>query len=314
MIELRILRHLVALAEYGSYKKAAKAVHLSQPALTKSVQHAERHYRVPLFDRKSRPVTPTPQGQVVIQRARAILSATDAIPGDLAALSDCAVGQLTLGAGPVIAEAFVPQVLGRLVKKYPGLTVRVRVGDWIELQRAILRDEIELFIAGIDDLADEPAFQAIPVITEPMLWFSRPGHPLSHRRRVRPADLLAYPLVLPSMPVWQKGWLEEVQRQASRTATVHIVDDCSIVKQIVRSTDGVGAATPSILADDLRLRRFVQLAVQGQPALIHTGIVHIKNRTLTPAAKAFIVEVQMLAHPRSVTQNEGKLGGVGSGD
>ena len=66
MVEVRQLRHLLAVAEHGNFHRAARAVHLSQPALTKSIQQLERQFGATLFDRTGRRVEPTPMIDVVV--------------------------------------------------------------------------------------------------------------------------------------------------------------------------------------------------------------------------------------------------------
>ena len=72
-IELRHLRHALALAEHGNFARAAEALHLSQPALTRSLQALEAQVGEQLFDRSHREVTPTTMGELLLQHARQLL-------------------------------------------------------------------------------------------------------------------------------------------------------------------------------------------------------------------------------------------------
>ena len=80
MAEISQLQHLLAVVEHGGFRRAAEAVHLTQPALTKSVQNLEESFGTPLLERRARPIVPTPFGEIVIAGARRIPSAAPPQP------------------------------------------------------------------------------------------------------------------------------------------------------------------------------------------------------------------------------------------
>ena len=85
-MDLRHYEHIVALAENGNFRKAAETVHISTPALTKSIQKSEAFFDVKLFDRTRSGITPTPFGDVIVRKARILLKEAGEISSDVKSL------------------------------------------------------------------------------------------------------------------------------------------------------------------------------------------------------------------------------------
>ncbi len=112
MNDLRQLRHFVALAEHGHFARAAEAVNLSQPALSRSIQALESQLGCPLLDRHSRGFSLTAHGRLVLEHARRLLAGSRALSNAVSKLGNLQSGELRLGAGPYPAARLVPRALG----------------------------------------------------------------------------------------------------------------------------------------------------------------------------------------------------------
>ena len=99
-MDLRRYAHLVALAEEGSFRRAAERTHLSQPAFSRSILAAEEELGMALFKRGGRKVACTPAGSFVVERIRAVLHASSNLDRDLAMFRDGLSGDVRLGMGP----------------------------------------------------------------------------------------------------------------------------------------------------------------------------------------------------------------------
>jgi DNA-binding transcriptional LysR family regulator len=123
MIELRHLYQILMLAEKGTFRKAASELHISQPALTKSIQKAESFFDVRLFERTPNGVEPTTFGKVIAARASLLLRDADAITRDVRIMARLDGGELRVGIGPYIVEAIKGQVIGGFLKSGIGGTL-----------------------------------------------------------------------------------------------------------------------------------------------------------------------------------------------
>lgn len=125
-LEIRQIRLVKALVEYGNFARAAKALSMTQPGLSKAIQHQEQHLGVKLFDRNKREVTPTvfwsAHPAVWFQHAPG-----SGGNGAGSALAQSVSGELIIGTGPIPAETFLGTALGKLATRHPRLHIRVIV-------------------------------------------------------------------------------------------------------------------------------------------------------------------------------------------
>jgi LysR family transcriptional regulator, hydrogen peroxide-inducible genes activator len=118
---LRQLRHFAALAEHRHFGRAAQACHVTQSTLSASVAELEALLAVPLVDRTTRRLVLTPMGETVVERARAILDATESLVRDAAEAKEPLSGTLRLGVIPTIGPFLLPRILPRLRRAFPKL-------------------------------------------------------------------------------------------------------------------------------------------------------------------------------------------------
>lgn len=110
MIETRLLHQVVILAETRGYAKAAKMLHLSQPALSRSIQQLESRIGQRLFDRSRQQIQLTEAGLLFVNRARGLLARGDDLEREVRLLNESRGGQLNMGAGPYPAELILKPV------------------------------------------------------------------------------------------------------------------------------------------------------------------------------------------------------------
>lgn len=118
---LRQLRHFTALAEHGHFGRAAQACSVTQSTLSASVAELEALLEVPLVDRTTRKLVLTPTGETLVERARDILEASEALVRDMAEAKEPLAGPLRLGVIPTIGPFLLPRILPRLRRAFPKL-------------------------------------------------------------------------------------------------------------------------------------------------------------------------------------------------
>ena len=143
-LDLRALRQLLALADHGSFGRAAAALRMTQPALSRSMKGLEAEVGAELFERSPTGAVPTDEGRLLIERARDLVRAADELDRELLRRRVPGAGQIVLGAGPYPGETIVPAALTRFMAAHPLVRVRVVVrGDWDELLRRLRARELE---------------------------------------------------------------------------------------------------------------------------------------------------------------------------
>src|SRR5213080_2307913 len=128
-MDLRRWIHVVALADRRSFVRAAEQVHLSQPALTRSIQAAEAELGLLLFDRRAHEVVPTPAGEFIVARARELVFNGRNLERDIDLYRHQGLGDLAFGAGPFPAATFLPPLLAEIHREHPAIDLRVEIAN-----------------------------------------------------------------------------------------------------------------------------------------------------------------------------------------
>jgi DNA-binding transcriptional LysR family regulator len=293
-IDLRQCRHVLALDQHRSFARAADALGLTQPALTRSLQVLEKSIGARLFDRNRARVEPTPVGERLIERARLLVNQARDIEQDLKQMLGLEVGLLRIGAGAYPADLSVGTAIGRLVQRHPALMVDLSVADWSELIRRVASGELELAIAdtGVATQDDRLVVESLP--RHQLSFFCRSGHPLAGRAALTLEELRKYPLVGTALPP-QLAALASKDKTGMRAnlpaggAAPEIrVDTFALARRIVLQSDAVGGAVLSQIQDSVARGEFVMLPLELTWLRTNYGMIRLANRTPSPAAMAFM--------------------------
>jgi DNA-binding transcriptional LysR family regulator len=144
MITQRRLQHLLALVEHAHFGRAANALDISQPALTKSLQALEAELGVALIDRKRGAVGPTVFGELVLHRSKRMLTEEDELRREIALLAGLETGSLKLALGPYPSVTSGYAAIARLLARHPKVGIAVHVAGWREIASRVLARTVEL--------------------------------------------------------------------------------------------------------------------------------------------------------------------------
>jgi len=306
----RQLRHFLAVLDLGSLSAAAEVVHLSLPALSRSLRALEDELRVPLFDRQDRRLRPTPYALVYAERARRIVFDEKEGARSLVLMHAGELGSLHFGMGSSIARALMGPMLLQLQSWAPGLRLTTMVQSTDVLLAALRRDELDFFIGDIRSVAYDSQMSAEPVYRSNLGWFARRGHPLDGRAKVAIEALKTYPLI--SAGYADKALFEQMAALYGLSLPLqdHFsvnTNDVSTFITLLTSSDAIAPATDVTVVTELRDGTLIRLDVD--PPLnveLTLGIVERAGRTRVPAAeRAFeIVRAHFTSVSRAVDMHE----------
>ena len=287
-MDIRRLQHLVTLAEKRNFARAAEALHLSQPALTRSVQAAEAEIGMRLFDRGNGEVVPTPGGEFVLARARRLVFDSRCLKRDVEMYRDRSLGDTACGFGPFPAATFVAELLTEVRESHPGVKLRVVVGNWERLLKHLLDEDIEFFVSDSHDIPERSDLSLRPIERQLGGFFVRPDHPLTRAASVHLDDLAVYGLASVRLP--QSVSVQIGQDLRLPLGGRHLLDlecdDVETLKRVTCATDTVLAATFPAVKQDLITGRLVALKVVGAQSLrSEVKLVRLRGRTLSPMAE-----------------------------
>lgn len=309
-LELQQLRQVIALAEHGSFVRAAAALHISQPALSRSIQNLEQHFGSGLFVRSSGGVVPTDVGRLYIERARDVLRLADELDRDAVTRGALGAGRVAVGGGPFPSESFLGPAAVRFIEQYPRVNVQLHARDWDELLHELRGRELDFFVAETSTLQREAELEIAPMPSAHAVHFvARAGHPLAGRGVATVEEIFAYPFVTPSRipprvldPMLAAHRAGAAARKNALPFPAIQCNGLAPVKRILASSDAVSASILSCVATELELG---QLALLGTAPWLHLryGIVSLKGRPWTQAAEKFL-EYVLQAERQAAAEEE----------
>lgn len=184
-MKLNQLRDIVAVAERGSLRAAARHLDVAQPALTRSVRDLERELGAPLFERRARGMSLTAMGAAFVRRANAVLSEVRRAREEVEQLHGGTRGEVVAGLSMVALIALLPKALSAFRARYPNVQLHLIEGWYPTLENALKDGSMDFYIgpepvqAPPSDLVQELLFENVRVV------LARKGHPLSHARSLR---------------------------------------------------------------------------------------------------------------------------------
>lgn len=292
-VELRQLRHILALAEHGSFARAAVALHLSQPALSRSVQGFERQVGTSIFVRSGGGVVPTDIGRLLLQRARQITQLANELDQQVAGNRALETGQVIVGGGPYPVESTLSTALARFISKHPRINVRLQVRDWDELLRRLRARELDFFVAETSTMLHDHDLDIEPMSMHPVYYVARTGHPLAGRADVTATDIFAFPTVASSRipPRLLEPMLAAQGKSPDPVAAQRVFPslECNAmaaIKRIVAGSDAIMAATLSSVAAELERGQLTILCGESWLST-HYGLVKLKGHPLDYASETF---------------------------
>jgi DNA-binding transcriptional LysR family regulator len=287
--DIRQLSHVIALAEELTVRQAARRVHISHPALLKSIRITEEALGGPLFERHGRTLDLTALGRLVVERGRRLVAEHESLRREANGFVDLERGEVFVGAGPSAARRFLPTAIARLLSHHPGLRVHATVRGWEDLLLLLIDRKIDFFVAEAVQLAGRPDLDVTVLDPTRVSWFARPDHPLARKRAFKSGELAGYPLVGPHLPQRYRDVLNDLlgphlppHKRPFRPAFE--CDDYSVLRRIVACSDCVGALPHAVMEEDYRAGVYCELPVKPPLPLSGEALVKPKNRTMQPAA------------------------------
>jgi DNA-binding transcriptional LysR family regulator len=188
-MDLRQLRSLVALSEERHFTRAAAREHIAQPALSQQIRKLEDEVGLPLVERTTRQVTITHAGNLLVARARRILSEVEAARVELLGLRGMETGHVTVGTMHTMGPVDVSLALAIFHERHPAVELTVREQSSEELAQMLRDDELDLAFLSVTERVESHGLGLHQLVSEELVVLLAPGHRLAHRRKLRMADL-----------------------------------------------------------------------------------------------------------------------------
>ncbi len=191
-MELEQLKHFLKVAEFSNFTRAAEAIGLSQPALSRSISRLEQELGMPLFERQTRNIALTDSGKILLGRARQILSMVDDAKAEIN--DDGQTGRIRVAAIPTIAPYFLPVQLKKFHQRFPKAKVIVHEDTTENLLRKLSDGVVDVAIAAFP--IDAKYLHTERLFDEELLLVMSADHPLASKKSIQVKDIESLPFVL----------------------------------------------------------------------------------------------------------------------
>lgn len=300
--DLSGLHRFLAVVEAGSLNKAAEVLHISQPALTKSIQGLEEQLGVELFVRGARGVSLTSYGRAVHFRGRLIEAEVARLQDDVVALRDLSFGKVRIGAppGPGFHTDTLPAATLRLIGAGRKLSVHIAMGTREQLLPVLRQGALDFIVAVLEDGESSSDLVQVPLFEDRNAIVVRPEHPLLALPTPGVEDLANYPWFVMSESVALERTLRETAYAQGIALTQSIVqsDSSQFVKSAVVASDGIGMLRYQVARKDSMRVQLVELPLgpafatsQGMGRQ-RIGLIHRREAELSAASIHFMQEIQ----------------------
>jgi DNA-binding transcriptional LysR family regulator len=196
-MELRQLRHFQEIVKVSSFGQAAERLHITQPALSKSIRNLERSLGCQLLERHPSGVTPTEYGRVFLDYAALVTSELDRAVEELDALAGRGRGIVRVGTGATMMRYLMPRAVKLFMAQADGSSVALRQGLKEELLAALRRGDIDLMVGSVGSGPVEEDLHQELVLEDRIAVVADAAHPLAGRAGLGLADLAPFSWVLP---------------------------------------------------------------------------------------------------------------------
>ncbi len=214
-MDLRQLRYLVALADERHFTRAAEREHIAQPALSQQIRRLEEEVGVALVERTTRRVSITEAGELLVARARRILSELNAAEAELEALRGILTGHVSVGAMHTMGPVDVSLALAIFHQRHPGVELTVLEQSSEELAEMLRDDVLDLAYLSVTERIESHGLGLHQLVSEELVVILPRAHPLAKRSGVRMSELAGEQFIS-----YREGSrLREILNRAAREAS-----------------------------------------------------------------------------------------------
>jgi DNA-binding transcriptional LysR family regulator len=303
-LKLRDLQMLLAIAQNGSMGKAAAALSVSQPAVSKAISDLEYALGVRLLDRNPRGVEPTVYARALLDRGVVVFDELKQAIAQIRSLADPASGELRIASTIAIASGFIPAVIDQVSRQYPRLTFHLSAGEASTTYSALEERKVDLVVAPIFTPALDGHLAVELLYDEPLVVVAGAKTTWARRRRLKLSDLMDATWTLPPPESLYGGVVAEAFRnEGLEVPRATVFTSVTAVRNALLATGRfVSIVQGSVMRFNFLAPRFKVLPVTLPTTRRPIAAITLKRRTLSPSARLFIDCARKLARPLPRTE------------
>lgn len=265
---LQQLRILKAIAAEQSFSRAAKALYLSQPSLSKQVKLLEKNLGTVLLNRERNNISLTESGEILLQYADRILILCEESCRAIIDLKNGDRGNLTVGASQTIGTYLMPRILAVFAQNYPQINLKVQVDSTRTIATSVVKREIDVALVG-GEIADElkKKLTIQPFITDELCLIISKSHPFAIKKIIQKKDLYCLDFITLHSNSTIKKFIDNIlyqnKIQTKELRTILQLNSIEGIKTAVSLGLGAAFVSSSAIEKEIKLKHLTILEIEN---------------------------------------------------
>lgn len=286
-MHLEQLRFFHAVAERGSFTRAAEELLLTQPAVSNQISHLEEELGQKLFERQGRRVQLTRAGEVLYAHSRSIFRQLREAESILEDLKSLETGSLTLGTIDVVSIYVLPAIFQQFHQRYPRVEISIEVDNSTNIGAGVLEGAFDLGFVTLP--AEHRSLVAVPIYEDLLTVIAPRGHPLAGRPEVTLEELTRTRLIIYKRGSVTRRIIEGVfEQQGLRLVPDMEIDRPEAMKKLVEAGLGVSIIPEMTAKRELEEGSICALPTGAVQFVRPLGLIFRKGQFFSPSTAAFL--------------------------
>ncbi len=280
-MDLRQLTALVTVAEVGSVTKAARLLHVVQPAVTRQIRTLEEEIGVPLFDRTRQGMIPTAAGEMLVERARRALHELERARTEIRPEPGQVTGIVSVGLLESVIDVLAQPLAAVVADRYPGIELRILTAYSGHLQAWLDSGDIDLSL--LYNLTDAPSLSVVPLLREKLWVVAPPDAGLTPASPMPWDAVLTHPLVLPVTGHGLRALIDQARSSLAAQPRIAIqTNSMHLQKKLVLAGHGWTVLPAAGVAGDIAAG-LLSGAPLTAPEVVRSVVLGLQRAARTPA-------------------------------
>lgn len=281
------LEYFLEVIRQGSFSKAAAALHVSQPSISKMIQSLEEELGVTLIYRSAKQIELTDAGKVILEQAQQIVPRFQNLAMELDDIVHFKKGKVRIGLPHITGSTVLPGVLGRFHQTHPNIQIQLYEFGSKKIQLGVQEGSLDVgIVCTLPQKTD--IFEIFPLVKDPLKVIMHPGHALAAKPVVDFADLKNEPFVMYSADFSLYDCILECCKAAGfQPKIICETAQREFMTQMIAAKLGI-ALLPSTICDNLDQNTIISIPLKDPQIYLQLAIIWRKDRYLSFAARRWL--------------------------
>jgi DNA-binding transcriptional LysR family regulator len=286
-MQIESLKVFCDLSESQSFTKAAQINEVTQSAVSQTLSAMERQFRALLVERSKKNFRLTPQGQMVYDAGKEILDTFSTLHSKLQELKEIISGTIRLATVYSVGLHELPPFVQRFLKDFPHVNVHIEYRRANQVYEDVLGNVVDLGLVAYP--TRDSKLEIVPLRKDALVLICPPQHPFARHKSLPLKALAGQKFVGYERDIPTQKALDKIFREQGVTVqTVMEFDNVETIKRAVEIDSGVAIVPETTVHQEVKGRTLVAVGLDHPNCVRPVGLIHKKNRVLSPAMKRFI--------------------------